>query len=939
MKVSEILLELDIELEIIQEYLTLINYTFYSLDQYISDEIYNKIVAIHNNDGLKQRLINRKKANKPLIYIDKDSYRFKAKVKWYYNQQNKGEYGFLEIKNIGDIHFSGKVFMYGDPKNLIPGDEVVVTLNKKEFDNKRNNIKATSVNLISDEKDLDYLLFYFVNHFYDQNSNLEIVTNRISALKEKLNIDQIKLIESFISEKIKLQDLDFDKFKFIYILQKSCNININNLLDFTLLSPDKIFNFWLIIDELEFDFQLIKESLTNYIKLNLRNSKKILYRISESDRKAILNQIFIEKCTIYDGLNYELLVLIIDLFKSYEIPINYNIIQEDLLLRLWENKVITHLPFEPIYNKLIILKDKYYNANSLDEKLKISSSTFEFLRKVSSDDLKNILAKTHYEQDLINNKDHFHTIIFFIDHISEMETRNEYITEIFNKADCYYKLKLFVLDYTDEVDYNEVVIYTGLLSSDNQKLFFKKIIKIIGENKIYLSLEDLNLITTIDYQTSEYAKEIDGIGLDFTLSVILKVINDLKNQISTSRTSIFDLVANQIKNPKDLLVIDGFFEKCSGKTIIEENGFEELEEGNSRILYKTTKKENFRPRFSTFCDGRKAVIKGTSEPVLCNKSSLEFWWCENSQCYDVCRKKHTPLQWKNYTLEDILQILKISYDEVQYEILLNVINRVNRFLKHLSCRECNSILKPKGKSNYTFYGVSMFSCQNQECQEHSKDIYLSHCLNGQCEDIIDSRDSVKCKTHGHADECGWYICKNCNACCSSEKLKARKSNLERLSQEYKCHIEGHRDRGVICCSDCGQEMKAPVASVEIYDKQLEWFIQHKDNHPNIFRSGQRKNDNKWWFIWARGNFSYEEYRKQIQGLFSSGFSIPDFNNKEKDNQLVAEPFDEKRLAVDKVFVCPDCDHHLDLNNNEEFDYARKKAIQKFHIKIFPQTDN
>ena len=933
MTLPELLKELNISLQIIRKYEPYINFTFTSARNSIPEEVYKKIIEVHNDKTIQHKI------NSALIFHDKDNYRFKANVKWYYNQRNRGEYGFLEIKNIGDIHFSGNVFLYKDPKKLNPGDEVVVTLNKKEFDNNKNKIKATAVNLISDEKDLDYLLFYFINHFYDQKSNLEIVTNRIAALKEKLNIDQIKLIESFISEKIKLQDLDFDKFKFIYILQKSCNININNLLDFTSLSPDKIFNFWFIIEELEVDFQLIKESLINYVKLNLRNSKKILFRISESDRKEILNQIFIEKCTLYDGYNYELLVLITDLFKAYEIPINYNIIQEDLLLRLWENKVITHLPFEPIYNKLIILKDKFYNANSFDEKSKISSSTFEFLGKVSSDDLKNILAKTHYEQDLISNKDHFHTIIFFISHISEIETKEEFINEIFNKADSYYKIKLFVLDYTDEVDYNEVVIYTGLLSSENQKLFFKKIIKLIAENKIDLSLEDLNRITTIDYQTSEYAKEIDGVGLDFTLSVILKVINDLKNNITTSRTSLFDLVANQIKTPKDLLVIDGFFEKCSGKTIIEENGTNKLEDGTFETLYKTAKKEHFLPRFSTFCDGRKAVLKGTSEPVLCKKSGLEFWWCENSQCYDVCRKTHTPAQWKNYTLEDVLKILKITYDNTQYEILLNVINRVNLFLQHLSCRKCNSILRPKGKSNYTFYGVTMFSCKNKDCEEHSNDIYLSHCLNGQCEDIIDSRDSVKCKPPGFGDDCGWYICKNCNACCSSDKLKARKSNLEKLGQEYKCHLEGHRDRGIICCSDCGHEMKEPIASVEIFKKQLDWFLEHKNNHPNIYNSGQRKNDGKWWFIWTRGSYSFEEYRTQLQSLFSSGFSIPDFNNKEKDSQLIAEPFEAKKLAIDKVFVCPNCDKHFDLNNKDDFDYARKRAIQKFHINIFPQIDN
>lgn len=934
MRVSALLRELNITFETLSKYEPFINFEFSSINQSIPEEIYSEILLVHINKNIQQEI------NKILVFQDKDNYRFNAKVKWYYNHQTDGEYGFLEKNGMPDIHFSGSVFLFKDQKKLMPGDEVVVTLNKKDFDDKKNNIRAISVNSLSDEIDLNYLLFHFLNHFQVNNiRNIESVLNQITNLSEQFNEEAIKLVETFLSEKVNFQKLEIDKFKLIINLFKIFNKNFDSSNYLYELSPDKIFNFWMNIEELEIDYHLIAENLITHIEFNLKNANKLLDRIDEGHRKDILNDLFLEKCKIKDETQYALLVLIIELFNLYELPILYESIQDDLLLRLWENKISTYFPFESIYKKIINLKVDFYNAINSDEKSKISFRTFECLRQVSSDNLKNMLAKTHYEQDIINKKDTFQTILFFIDHISEIQIRKEFIVEILNKADSYYKLQLFVLDYTDEVDYDKVVIYTGLLSSNNQKIFFKKIIKLISEKKLQSSLEDLNRITTIDYQTSEYAKEIDGVGLDFTLSVILKLITDLKNKITTSRTSIFDLVANQIKTPKDLLVIDGFFEKCTGKTIIEENGTEKLEDGTSKTIYKTNKKEHFLPRFSTFCDGRKAVIKGSTEPILCNKSGLEFWWCENSQCYDVCRKPHAASQWKNYTLEDVLQILKIPYEVTQYEILLNIINRVNRFLSHLTCRKCNSILKPKGKTNYSFYGVTMFSCKNQDCEEQSKEIYLSHCLNGQCEDIIDSRDSVKCKTHNFGEECGWYICKNCNACCSSEKLKARKSYLENFGQEYKCHVEGHRDRGILCCSDCGHEMIEPIASVELYNKQLNWFIEQKDVNPNIIRSGQRKKDGKWWFIWIRGNFSYEEYRKQIQSLFSSGFTIPDFNDKEKDNQLIAEPFEEKKYSKDKVFVCPNCDLHFDLNNKENFDYARKRAIQKFHTNIFPQIDN
>jgi hypothetical protein len=133
-------------------------------------------------------------------------------------------------------------------------------------------------------------------------------------------------------------------------------------------------------------------------------------------------------------------------------------------------------------------------------------------------------------------------------------------------------------------------------------------------------------------------------------------------------------------------------------------------------------------------------------------------------------------------------------------------------------------------------------------------------------------------------------------------------------------------------------MKKQIASIELYKKQLEWLIEYKNILPNIIRYGQRPKDNKWWFIYAQANYSHEGYRQQLQELYNSGFSIPDFNQTEKDSQLIAEPFEEKTLSNSKVFVCPICNHHLDLNNKETFDFVRKTALQSFHNNIFTKTD-
>lgn len=931
MRVIALLRELNISLERLQSYEPLLvdtDYKFNVINQLVPDAIYLQVIEIHNN----QPNIEPKK-KELVVFSDGETYRFNGKIKWYFNKQTNAEYGFIEKKGLPDIYFAGEKFLYSDPKNLSDGDEVVVTITKEDVDNKNENIKALSVNSLWEEKDINYLLFHFFTHFDVWNSNLtEIILNQISEQSGQLTESIILEVEKHVIENIDYTILNSTHYNVLYKLLQICGLDINTSQFINHLSPKLLFNFWLACTNIVIEFSLIKSPLINYLTSNFSIVNLTIDRIENNSKKEFLDAIFHQVCTVSEEIDFDKIVVLIQLYDDNNISLQLDTLPETLQLKLWENNKIKQLPFNAVFKKLLALKNEYYETEATKKEHSVSYK--QYFDKIDTTDLKDLLARLHFDKDSINDIETFNTILFFIKHIPTYEFLEEFIVTIYKKLSPYFKLLLFIEDYTDSIDYHELVIYTGLLSNKNQKLFFKKLLKLIAEQKLDLSLEDLNRITTIDYQTSEYAKEIDGVGLDFTLSVILKLITDLKNDSITRQSTIFDLVANQIKKPIDLLVIDGFFDTCSGKTIIEENKSVNTSDTNKK-KYNLVKKEHFLPRFSTFCDGRKAVSSDTNESVLCNKSGFEFWWCENSQCYAVCRTLHTPSDWRNYTLEDVLTILKIPYNTRQYEILLNVINRVNRFLTHLTCRSCNTILKPKGKANYAFYGVTLFSCATKECELHSKDIYLSHCLNGQCEDIIDSRDSVKCKTQGVGEECGWYICKNCNACCSSEKLVARKSILERLGQEYKCHTIGHLNRGVICCSDCGNEMIDASISKELFQKQLDWFISNRNNHPNIIRAGQRQKDQKWWFIWARGSMDYQTYRNQLQSFFKSGFNMPDFNDKMKDAQLIAEPFEEKNNSIDKVFVCTNCDHYFDLNNKEDFDFQRKLAVQKFHINIFP----
>ncbi len=214
------------------------------------------------------------------------------------------------------------------------------------------------------------------------------------------------------------------------------------------------------------------------------------------------------------------------------------------------------------------------------------------------------------------------------------------------------------------------------------------------------------------------------------------------------------------------------------------------------------------PNGISFCEGR-----------LANKSheifKQKFWWCGGQPCFSKCETIHPTDVWEKYTLLDFCEILGLNTDETNrvgdhipkghYYQFIALINRFNRLLEKLYCQDCNHILFPVDTSNFAAHTVVRFYCTNQECS-NNHEIYLNHCLNGQCNCIIDSRVSKRCDN-------GLFICDNCGSCCSHNMLERRLSNLK-LTGGYihdnlvKCVKEklGHLERGEYFCYNCKSEM-------------------------------------------------------------------------------------------------------------------------------------
>jgi hypothetical protein len=173
--------------------------------------------------------------------------------------------------------------------------------------------------------------------------------------------------------------------------------------------------------------------------------------------------------------------------------------------------------------------------------------------------------------------------------------------------------------------------------------------------------------------------------------------------------------------------------------------------------------------------------------------------------------------WEQYTLLDFLKILSNESNtpliKDEYFKFVGSINRFNKLLSHMYCLECGFLLRPLRESNYAFYRTVRFHCENSNCSKSDKnhkenEIYLHHCMNGHCDEIIDSRFSKQCPN-------GLYICSNeyCGCCCSNEMFNRVLNNLkstggsinQKLSTAVKEHL-GHLEKFEHFCYRCGNLM-------------------------------------------------------------------------------------------------------------------------------------
>lgn len=742
-----------------------------------------------------------------------------------------------------------------------------------------------------------------------------LVNLTILQLEELLEKDQT---ESYLDIKIVLENANMVLFNALDIIYKGIGFKF---------SPSTEFSLW--------RDKVIKECSTTVFKKiwdprNIKLTEEILKNTGETQRKE-LALVFHESIISLVSLDKGEFKLILSFYSqvktllstAYQIELLRSVIHVfngmeriQLWLQYFDNEIPLASILEEIDEMDISLVDQILSKSKPTETTKIIESlVFGHWETISTGHALSILERT--KSSIINGGDNFPKAI---------------IDRVYLISSIPMRIQLWLLEFHDVLDFENNKPYIITLPVDQQNEYLKKVLNFIHTEKVSISVDELTSINLIDYTTAKMAESIDGKALDYSISIILHLIKSLYEQEKMSsdyefKKKLFEIILNQIKDPKDVLEIRGFFDKCGGRATLKKNE-RKNEKGKIEIEYIIKRDEKNIPPHHVVCDGRKAREKQSKKPVLDTNSEMEFWWCANQKCYQPCRNLKDPQNWKNYAIQDFLKILNIKYNESDLEVYLSLINKVNRFLQHLKCRNCKHILYPIGQSNYAFHGVNRFQCVNESCEEKNKEIYLTHCLNGRCDATVDSRDSVKCMPEGFDQEgCGWYVCNDCHSCCSNQSIKGRVYVAEVINKtNYKCHPVGHRDLGIISCNKCGNSMETFEPKIEEFKRILDWFVKNKESSAQIVKFGKNK-FGKWWFRLKAKDGNIDAFFEKLQLYKRIGFNVPKLEEG-NEFQLVSEPINFSDKKVNEL-ECKHCGNKIDLN-----EFPEKRSVMKgYHEKV------
>lgn len=538
---------------------------------------------------------------------------------------------------------------------------------------------------------------------------------------------------------------------------------------------------------------------------------------------------------------------------------------------------------EKIYTKLnrlskIAFFESYINRNNLFASLKNLMAFLQLEKQVEVQKEFIFLLIEIFGAEKINLEEStkvYEILVRFVKEIDKVVV--EILISFFYEVSAdYIKVKLWLSDLIQKEDYGIYQSNFVFLNTSDQQRFIRKLFYLLSKNSDNISYDKIAALRNLTYSFSEGKK----FQLDFTCNIILASIDSVKGGSFLDEESIFSILTKHIENDTaSLLSLNGFFEKCNGRSIPNET--RETEEGGKSIV---SLKQIPIPRNVEFCEGVRFNEDGRDRTY-----KHDCWWCRGGSCYAANQALQLPKHYNDYTLANFFSILNIHFDKKEYFDFLGLLNKINIYLKHLNCRSCNHILKPNKEGYYSYYRISNFICSNSKC-DNKQTVYLNHCLGGKktaiksrCDNLIDSRDTVRCNYSKHQprdnyEKYGPYVCNLCGSCCSQKSLEKKHNELIERKWKMQPGLDwkvrnkvGHLERSEIFCYKCGTEM---VNNEQEYKE----FVDRLEKPDNTFKVLKKGTNNYGFWYMVKADEDFFEKARQV-GLRVSDTKGEDLNVK------------------------------------------------------------
>jgi hypothetical protein len=476
--------------------------------------------------------------------------------------------------------------------------------------------------------------------------------------------------------------------------------------------------------------------------------------------------------------------LISVLSNSCKIPLFRKIVLKNINeFSLWEKlKLLESSAQKQELAKVFI--DEYFSNEGEDSSSELTS-LIDFLKKKKDEVLAKYFLDKFYKELSLKYPISILELALLSNHINAQKLSYQHLTFNSENEIVYFIDKVKSYNIANEVKLTNKAL-TGFLEflnatsnlslTDDCKMFFqinKGLVQCLSikylifqfHKKVITKTKLLEIVNS--YQWTEISALLIKAFIE-ELNYTEKILLDKLNGIFKSH---FEILSSQKFNPKSFLdnfTISNILNRCNGRKYYDGELWQK--NGVSRWYVSGGVSIHTKESMNCYCEGRPWKKESFWDSKTNRQLSEQFekYWCKTSYC--AARNDSVDLNqhFHNWTLSEISATLNISIEKIALATLAGWVNRMNKIVEHLFCRECKEVLRPLPFRPGTlgYYAVPLFHCINDNCTENQI-VRFTHCLNGKCEshktsEPLDSRDCNSCRPNDPN-----HVGLQCNYCGSS----------------------------------------------------------------------------------------------------------------------------------------------------------------------------